>query len=328
MRIMIYSKNLITYIFLLIILIIFTYCGDNSTEQNQKPTDNQEQIDHKKNNSTDIEDQNKDKDNEKDTNSVKENHDDKDSSYKKTNLDQLLKVNYQEKKFYLKKAGNFYTRETPESELPPDNYYIIYLNENGRRVKEEELKNGLIINTIIRKYYDSGELNIKAEFGENLSPKNVTVYNKQSIVTRKEIYLRGKITFITFYNDDGKKIRDENYSNGIIRNAENYQGEVITKEEFYNQNGKPDGWWIYRNDDAVKIKEELYQNGKIEEYIIYKYNQKSNKIREERYIGSTMVEYFTYEYTSDYIIQERYALDETDPEQKKYLLMDIIRYEK
>jgi len=241
-------------------------------------------------------------------------------------IQDYLLIEYPNKKLFLNKTGNFYSKETFETDLPTD-YYIVYYDEKNHIVREIEIKNKIAISTIAKTYYDTGELLLKAEFGENNIPIKAEYHNKNSIIIKKEIYLKGKLKLITINDDNGKKVREENYSEGLIQSAMNYANGTIVKEERYNENGKPDGWWIYRDKDTLKIKEELYENGQISEIVSYIYNHNKQKIKEEIFKNGKLAEYFTYTYQNRKIIQERYVRDETKTDENVFILMDRIVFE-
>ncbi len=263
------------------------------------------------------------KDNEEDESDQKKQNNE---LYQHINPQNHLSVEYAEKKFYLKKTGSFYSQETFESEFPSNDYYVVYTNEEGKRVKEEEVKNNIVINTIIKKYYDTGETHLRAEYGKNNIPKKVVVYYKNSYVKAEEFYIYGDLKLITIFNKQGQKIREERYSDGTIKSAVNYTKDVIIREEYYNNDGQAHGWWVYRTNNGVKIKEEHYENDEMKEYVLYRYNRRGEKISDEIYENGKLVEYFTYRYTDKYIIQERYAL-EKQKDKDVYVLMERIQFE-
>ncbi len=345
-------------VFLLVILFAgFYYCNDNKrekftiditeeeNEENQDTTneteDTQESTD-KKDDDTSIKEEipiEKENDDSKETDEVEPTKDKKDDEgdetdqknqetelYQHINPQSHLSVEYAEKKFYLKKTGSFYSQETFESEFPSKDYYAVYSNKKGRRVKEEEVKNDIVINTIIKKYYDTGETFLRAEYGKDNTPKKVVVYYKNSYVKAEEFYIYGELKLITIFNKQGQKIREERYSDGTIKSAVNYTKEVITKEEYYNNEGQANSWWVYRTNNGIKIKEEHYENGEMKEYVLYRYNRVGEKIADEIYENGKLVEYFTYRYTDKYIIQERYALKK-QKEKDVYVLMERIQFE-
>lgn len=324
-----------TYIIIIIIFLSCThFCSNNDDVNNANlpysKDETKENLDDASNSSNKTIDSETDSEILNENNIIikdKETKSDKEINNIKNPKDYLI-IEYDSKKIYLKKLGDIYTKETPITELPKDNYYIIYFDKKGRRVKEETILNNKAAYTQIKMYYDTGEILLKADFDKDLNPISVYHYNKESRNIKRENYIIGKIKFIVYYNDTGKKIREENYSNGIISNAFNYKKEVIVKEERYNSDGKPNGWWIYRNDNANKIKEEYYKNDNLTEYIIYNYDSLNNKTKEAIYKEGALRTYFLYSYTDEYIIQERYEYDETNQDGNVFILMDRVQYKR
>lgn len=179
-------------------------------------------------------------------------------------------------KYFLNKVYTEYTNPITENEVSSkSNYYAVHYNENDQIVREDLYQDNQWIQKAYFEYYPNQRIMSKKIYTPEGIPYNTwAFYNEEGNRVKEEEYYNGIIARRVEYYPDRVIKREENFDNqGQLSTVKEYhQNGNIAKEEIYD-NGIPVGWWSEYDDAGREIRADFYEMGEKTKYSITTWNR-------------------------------------------------------